>query len=53
MFLIRLDFQLVLDAGEVAEWGSPKELLTKDSGMFKSLVDRSPDREALYDIVGV
>ncbi|KZS96501.1 P-loop containing nucleoside triphosphate hydrolase protein [Sistotremastrum niveocremeum HHB9708] len=43
---------MVLDAGEVKEFDSPKVLLQKRSGFFKALVDESADRDALYKSVG-
>ncbi|TDL13954.1 hypothetical protein BD410DRAFT_757430 [Rickenella mellea] len=39
---------LVLDAGKVLEFDSPSELLKKDGGLLKSLVDESGDSEKLY-----
>ena len=42
--------QLVLDAGELKEFDSPQSLLRKETGFFKSLVDGSGDRDALYRI---
>ena len=44
---------MVLDAGHVVEFDSPKALLQKLSGFFKSLVDESGDRDALYVMAGV
>lgn len=48
--IMTADKILVLDAGKVVEFNSPKRLLTK-AGAFKALVDGSGDREALYDLV--
>ncbi|KAF8308383.1 hypothetical protein DL93DRAFT_2100728 [Clavulina sp. PMI_390] len=45
------DRVLVLDAGCLVEYDSPKVLLSKDSGVFKSMVDGSGDRDALYALV--
>ncbi|KAI8982789.1 multidrug resistance-associated ABC transporter [Trametes punicea] len=39
---------LVLDAGHIAEFGSPSELLKNEKGMLRALVDESGDRDALY-----
>ncbi|KAF9469444.1 P-loop containing nucleoside triphosphate hydrolase protein [Collybia nuda] len=41
---------MVLDAGRIAEFDSPGKLLEKKGGFFKSLVDESGDREALYSV---
>ncbi|KAI0677672.1 hypothetical protein C8Q78DRAFT_1003851 [Trametes maxima] len=39
---------LVLDAGRIAEFGSPSELLKNEKGMLRALVDESGDKDALY-----
>lgn len=39
---------MVLEAGKIVEFDSPAALLGKDNGVFKSLVDESEDRDALY-----
>ncbi|KAF8758901.1 P-loop containing nucleoside triphosphate hydrolase protein [Rhizoctonia solani] len=39
---------MVLEAGKIVEFDSPAALLQKESGAFKSLVDESGDRDALY-----
>ncbi|KAH7340934.1 hypothetical protein B0J17DRAFT_716110 [Rhizoctonia solani] len=39
---------MVLEAGKIIEFDSPAALLHKESGAFKSLVDKSGDRDALY-----
>ncbi|QRW27549.1 ABC transporter [Rhizoctonia solani] len=39
---------IVLEAGKIVEFDSPAALLRKESGAFKSLVDESGDRDALY-----
>ncbi|GJJ15091.1 hypothetical protein Clacol_009366 [Clathrus columnatus] len=41
---------IVLDAGNMVEFDSPANLLKKSDGYFKSLVDESGDREALYEM---
>jgi len=43
---------LVLDAGSLVEFGTPRELLAREGGQFKSLVDESSDREELYNVAG-
>ena len=42
---------MVLDAGRIVEYDSPKELLKQNGGFFKSLVDESGDKDALYAMV--
>ncbi|QRV86037.1 ABC transporter transmembrane region [Ceratobasidium sp. AG-Ba] len=39
---------MVLEAGKIIEFDSPAALLRKDKGAFKSLVDESGDKDALY-----
>ena len=39
---------MVLEAGKIVEFDSPAVLLQKEKGAFKSLVDESGDRDALY-----
>ncbi|KAJ3720770.1 P-loop containing nucleoside triphosphate hydrolase protein, partial [Lentinula guzmanii] len=39
---------MVLDAGRIVEYDSPKELLKKKSGHLKALVDESADKERLH-----
>ncbi|KAF9013099.1 P-loop containing nucleoside triphosphate hydrolase protein [Cyathus striatus] len=41
---------LVLDGGHLIEFDSPKALIRKKGGMFRSLVDASSDKEVLYSI---
>ncbi|RPD81341.1 multidrug resistance-associated ABC transporter [Lentinus tigrinus ALCF2SS1-7] len=41
---------LVLDAGRIAEFGSPSELLKNEKGMLRALVDESGDKEKLYEM---
>ena len=40
--------QMVLDAGRLVEFDTPVNLLKKEGGFLKSLVDQSGDRDALY-----
>ncbi|GBE88702.1 ATP-binding cassette transporter abc4 [Sparassis crispa] len=42
---------MVLDAGRVVEFDTPRELLKKDMGMFRALVDGSGDKDKLYALV--
>jgi hypothetical protein len=42
--------QMVLDAGKLMEFASPKELLQTKGGFLRSLVDESADKEALYEM---
>jgi ABC-type multidrug transport system fused ATPase/permease subunit len=44
---------MVLDAGRMVEFDTPKALLDKKEGHFKALVDNSLDKEALYAMVAV
>ncbi|KLO19974.1 P-loop containing nucleoside triphosphate hydrolase protein [Schizopora paradoxa] len=39
---------MVLDAGRVVEFDTPENLLQKEGGRLKSLVDESGDKKALY-----
>ncbi|OSD04848.1 P-loop containing nucleoside triphosphate hydrolase protein [Trametes coccinea BRFM310] len=39
---------MVLDAGEIVEFGKPSELLQKENGRLRSLVEESGDQEHLY-----
>ncbi|KAJ8084403.1 hypothetical protein PM082_003172 [Marasmius tenuissimus] len=41
---------LVLDEGHLVEFDSPKNLLEKENGLLKTLVDESHDKEALYSM---
>ncbi|VDC03254.1 unnamed protein product [Peniophora sp. CBMAI 1063] len=43
---------MVLDAGRIVEFDHPRVLLEKTGGYFRSLVDESRDRDALYAITG-
>ncbi|KAJ7576855.1 multidrug resistance-associated ABC transporter [Mycena floridula] len=49
--IMDVDKILVLDGGHLAEFGTPKELLAKEGGMLRSLVDESADREILIQMV--
>ncbi|KIJ48349.1 hypothetical protein M422DRAFT_247678 [Sphaerobolus stellatus SS14] len=43
---------MVLDAGRIVEFDSPKQLLKNPSGFLRSLVDESGDKDALYAAAG-
>lgn len=43
---------MVLDSGELVEFGNPRELLEKEGGYFRSLVDESDDRDLLRSLAG-
>ncbi|KAF8958075.1 multidrug resistance-associated ABC transporter [Flammula alnicola] len=43
---------MVLDSGRIAEFGKPKDLLLKEDGMLRALVDGSGDKEKLYELAG-
>jgi len=45
--IIDYDKVLVLDAGRLVEYASPKELLSRPDSLFRSLCERSGDLEAL------
>ncbi|KZO89810.1 P-loop containing nucleoside triphosphate hydrolase protein [Calocera viscosa TUFC12733] len=42
---------MVLDSGELVEFGSPLSLLDKENGVFRGLVDGSADRAHLWEVV--
>ncbi|KAJ3920632.1 P-loop containing nucleoside triphosphate hydrolase protein [Lentinula edodes] len=39
---------MVLEAGNIVEYGVPSELLTQEDGKFRALIEGSNDKEALY-----
>ncbi|KAJ7642966.1 P-loop containing nucleoside triphosphate hydrolase protein [Mycena polygramma] len=43
---------MVLDAGRIVEFDSPKLLLRRENGMLRAFVDESRDKEALYKMAG-
>ena len=45
--IMKADKILVLDAGKLVEFDSPSNLLKKDAGLFKALVDESNDKDVL------
>ncbi|KAF8955959.1 ABC transporter type 1, transmembrane domain-containing protein [Flammula alnicola] len=46
------DKTMVLDSGRIAEFGKPKDLLLKEDGMLRALLDGSGDKEKLYELAG-
>ncbi|KAJ5113970.1 hypothetical protein N7456_002504 [Penicillium angulare] len=42
---------LVLDAGKAVEFGPPRDLMTIEGGVFRSLVEENGDREALENMI--
>ena len=42
---------MVLDKGELTEYGSPSSLLTKTGGLFRALVEESEDRDTLKAMI--
>ena len=42
---------LVMDAGKAVEFGSPRELMGIDEGVFRSLVEDSGERERLKNVI--
>ena len=39
---------MVLDAGHLVEFDSPKSLLPKEKSLLRALVDESADKDTLY-----
>ncbi|KAI0666643.1 multidrug resistance-associated ABC transporter [Trametes maxima] len=50
--IIDADKIMVLDAGNIVEYDAPRNLLEKQDGYFRSLVDGSGDKIALYAQAG-
>ncbi|KAH9166802.1 hypothetical protein EDB89DRAFT_2075433 [Lactarius sanguifluus] len=48
--IIDADKVIVLDAGRIVEFDKPSELLKLENGRFRSLVDKSGDRDLLYSM---
>jgi len=42
---------LVMDAGKAVEFGSPRELMGIEGGVFRSLVEESGERERLMRVI--
>ncbi|KZS96534.1 P-loop containing nucleoside triphosphate hydrolase protein [Sistotremastrum niveocremeum HHB9708] len=51
--IMHSDKIMVLDAGEAVELDDPRSLLQRDRSFFKSLVDESSDKDALYAAAGL
>lgn len=49
--IVDFDKILVMDAGEAVEFGSPRELLGIENGVFRNLVENSGERETLEHII--
>ena len=43
----------MLDVGQVAEFGSPQELLRHDQGMFREMVEQDSGKQMLKEVMGV
>lgn len=43
---------MVLDAGRIVEFDRPRELLSREGGYLRALVDESGDRAELYAAAG-
>ena len=43
---------MVLDAGRLVEFDTPKALLQKEGSLLRALVDESADKDALYSMAG-
>ncbi|KAL4068375.1 hypothetical protein V8B97DRAFT_1975301 [Scleroderma yunnanense] len=48
--IIDADKIMVLDAGRIVEFGSPKELLQNENGMLRALVDESGEKDILCNM---
>jgi ABC-type multidrug transport system fused ATPase/permease subunit len=48
--IVDYDKVLVLDKGEVAEFGAPWDLIAKDGGMFRGMCEMSGDFDTLKDL---
>jgi ABC-type multidrug transport system fused ATPase/permease subunit len=42
---------MVLDSGKLVEFGSPRDLLAQQRGLFYELVEKSHDKSALYGMI--
>lgn len=42
--------QMVLDAGKLVEFDTPKNLLAKEKGFLRALVNESEDKEYLIEL---
>ncbi|KAJ6604251.1 hypothetical protein DFH09DRAFT_1300496 [Mycena vulgaris] len=50
--IMDVDKIMVLDAGRIVEFDTPKALLKNKHGMLRALVDESGDKHALYKMAG-
>ncbi|KAF7291603.1 hypothetical protein HMN09_01251400 [Mycena chlorophos] len=46
------DRVMVLDAGSIVEFGAPKELVAKEKGLLRAMVEESADRDVLLAMAG-
>ncbi|KAJ7102323.1 hypothetical protein B0H15DRAFT_943257 [Mycena belliarum] len=51
--ILDADKIMVLDAGRIVEFDTPKVLLKNKHGMLRALVDESGDKHALYKMAGI
>ncbi|EAU36942.1 hypothetical protein ATEG_01980 [Aspergillus terreus NIH2624] len=49
--VVDFDKILVLDAGRAVEFGSPRGLMGKSNGVFRSMVEKDADREYLQETI--
>jgi ABC-type multidrug transport system fused ATPase/permease subunit len=49
--IVDFDRILVMDAGRAVEFGSPRELMDIDGGVFRSLVEESGERKVLEETI--
>jgi hypothetical protein len=52
-FLSHARKKMVLDAGHIVEFESPRVLLQQDGSHFRALVNESNDRDTLYALASV
>ncbi|KAJ7926965.1 hypothetical protein B0H13DRAFT_1971667 [Mycena leptocephala] len=50
LIIIAHRLQLVLDSGRLVEFGAPKDLIAKEKGKLRSLIDESADRDVLIEM---
>ena len=44
---------MVLDAGRLVEFDTPKNLLKNETGLLRSLVNESDDKDVLLKLAGI
>lgn len=49
--IVDFDRILVMDAGKAVEFGSPRELMEIENGVFRSLVEESGERQLLEQVI--